>query len=437
MKPVDVMKTFRVSALLFFAAAIVLAVGACGGKQSTDSTMTREERQEQKELEAQMTPEELEELRIEQLNERLDATLDEAVDIYLAADTTDDRDYKAIQKKLEEVLKERPEEGDIMFNIGVLRYEQGDLEGAEQWWQKATDSSDTYTGGMANIGVLRLQQGDIDGAKEIFNACVERSQTAPGCNINLALIKRNENIDDGSLTRAQAQPSIDHLRFALGGDGRNATAYADLARIYYELGQPALARQVAENAIQLGIDEAPLHNRLGLVSLADDDVIVAYKEFQRAVQLDPEFVDAWMNIGAMALSFRDYDAAHQAFEMVLKHRERLEKDNLVDAILSYGVAKRGRDDLDGAEALYKEVLELRNNDVRALYNLGVLHQEAHSDYKEAVKWFTEVVSAPGELDKELRADVEQRIRTLTELIEILGGDDGDDGFGDTEEPDDA
>jgi len=415
------MKTLRLPTLVLFAVATVLTFGACGGKQSTDDGLSRQERKEQKAAEAEMTPEQLEALRQEKLDKEVDAAIEE----YLASNTSEDRDYKAIEKQLKAVLKERPDDGDVMFNLGLLAYEQGDVNTAIEWWEKATESSDTYTRGMANLGMLRLADGDVAGAREIFERCVERSQTAPGCNINLALISRNENLKNGKLTRATAQTAIDHLRFALGGDARNATAYADLARIYHEMGQLDLARQVCENAILFGIDEAPLHNRLGLISLADDDVITAYKEFQRAVQLDPEFLDAWMNIGAMALNFRDYQAAHHAFETVLKYRDRLSKDNLVDAVLSYGVAKRGLDDLDGAETQYKEVLKLRDHDVRALYNLGVLHQEARGNYDEAVKWFTEVVNTPGSTDAKLLADAKQRIETLNTLMEFLREDAGD------------
>lgn len=423
------MKTFRLSVVLLFVAALAGSFAACGGKQKGEDGMTRQERKEQKELEKEMTPEELEALRQQEIDDDVDAAIEE----YLAADTSEKRDYKSIRKRLKSILKERPDDGDVMFNLGILAYEQDDIDEAIDWWEKATESSDTYTRGLANLGMLRLVDGDVDGAREIFNECIERSQTASGCNINLALISRNENLQDGKLTREGAQEAIDHIRFALGEDA-NATAYADLARIYHEMDQLELARQVCENAIKLGIDEAPIHNRLGLIALADDDVIVAYKEFQAAVRLDPEFLDAWMNIGAMALNFRDYDAAHQAFEMVLKYQDRLSSDDLVDATLSYGVAKRGLDDLEGAEAQYQKVLELRDHDYRALYNLGVLHQEARGDYDTAVRWFSEVVAAPG-AEKELVEDAEQRIDTLNTLMELLQEDDsfGEEPAGDTDD----
>src|SRR5699024_6522055 len=170
------MKIYRLPAILFFALAAILAFGACGGKQSKGDGLSKQERKEQKAAEAEMTPEELEALRQEKLDEDVDAAIEE----YLASNTSEGRDYKTIEKQLKSVLKERPDDGDVMFNLGVLAYEQGDVEGAVDWWNKATDSSDTYTRGMANLGMLKLADGDVDGANAIFEDCVERSQTAPG-----------------------------------------------------------------------------------------------------------------------------------------------------------------------------------------------------------------------------------------------------------------
>ena len=416
MRGLDTMKIVRLPALLLLASSVALSSAACGGKQTPDG----QSRRAQAAAEAEMTPEE----RQAAHEQRVEQTAEEALQEYISAGTARERDYRQIEKRLKDVLKERPNDGDVMFNLGLLRYEQNDRAGAEEWWQKATESSPTYARGLANLGMLQLVDGNVDAAEALFQQCVERSQTEPGCNINLALISRNRNLNNGRLTRAEAQPSIDHLRFALGGEARNATAYADLARIYHEMGQLPLARLVCENAILLGIDEAPLHNRLGLVALAEDDVIVAYKEFQRAAELDPDYQDAWMNIGAMALSFRDYEMAHHAFGKVLENEEALSDAVLVDAILSMGVAHRGLDDLAAAEKEYKRVLELQPGDVRALYNLGVLYQEAHRDYKAAVRWFEEFDRAAGQKSEALVADVKQRITTLNALIELLDEPDG-------------
>jgi TPR repeat protein len=44
-----------------------------------------------------------------------------------------------------------------MFNLGVLRVEQGKTEEAEELYQRAADAGDTTA--MFNLGVLREKQG--------------------------------------------------------------------------------------------------------------------------------------------------------------------------------------------------------------------------------------------------------------------------------------
>lgn len=402
---------FRIPAMLLVTSALTLGVTACGGKQKT--------REAEDPALVNATPEERAQIREQQREAAIDARSDAAIDDYLSSASTSDRNYRNIESALKDVLKERPNDGDTMFNIGLVRYEQGDRKGAEEWWKKATESSPTYARGLANLGMLQMVDGNLAEAEALFQECVGRSQTEPGCNINLALIARNRALGDGTLTRAEAQTPIDHLRFALGGEARNGTAYADLARVYHEMGQLSLARLVCENAILLGIDEAPLHNRLGLISLAEQNVIVAYREFQRAAELDPDYQDAWMNIGAMALNFRDYEMADVAFKKVLADEDDLTLSVKVDAVLSYGVARRGLDDLAGAEREYKRVLTLKPGDTRALFNLGVLYQEAHRDYASAVTWFEQFEQANTDKSSPLAADVRQRVTTLKALIELL------------------
>ena len=200
-------------------------------------------------------------------------------------------------------------------------------------------------------------------------SCVELRETEPGYNINLSLLYqmgvRSANVASDEVSAA----AIERLRFALGGDARNASAYANMAQVYFEAGRLELARLVCENAILLGIDRAVLHSRLGIIALALDEVNVAYQEFQRAVQLDPSLVEAHMNIGAMALSFRDYEAALRAFQIVLANRP---ED--IPVRLSYGVACV-MDDLEGASRVYGEVLDASPGHLGALYNSGVLNRK--------------------------------------------------------------
>lgn len=326
------------------------------------------------------------------------------------------RNLGQVRQRLEQVLQTYPDHAPSLFNLGRVAQEEGDLEQARRFYQRATDADPSFARGLANLGMLQLADGDVDGATRTFEACLERNGLEPGCNINLSVIHRMRAVDGDRVDRAGVQAGIDRLRFALAGDARNAEAYANLARLYMDLGRLELAGLVCENALEQGIEAAVLHNRLGLIALAQGDVVVAYRRFQRAVALEPDYVDALMNIGAMALSFRDYEAAHGAFSQVLA-----QEPGNVEARLAYGVSLRGREDYDGAEREYRAVLAAVSGHPGALFNLGILHQDYRQDYPGAVRYYRQFLDATAGSGHARRAEVQQRVEVLEELIEILGG----------------
>lgn len=339
-----------------------------------------------------------------------EADLQAAVELYESGDG----DLGQLEDLLNEVISALPQNPEAWFNLGVVRFEQGNENGAVEAWEKAGEVSPGFARGMANLGALQLEKGDESAAEAIFERCLERSATEPGCNINLAIIYRRAAMADGEMTQQEAQRAIDRLRFALGGDAKNAEAYDHLARIYYDLGQLDLAQLVCENAILQGMDNAVLHNRLGLIALAQDDVIRAYQEFEEAVGLDDTLIDAWMNIGAMTLSFRDYESAKAAFERVLELRPGWN-----EAKLSYGVALRGVGQMDAAESEYTQVLSEEPNNLAAIFNLGVLFQEGQQNYERALQYYRQFQERNRDSSSELAREVAQRITNLEDLIEAL------------------
>jgi len=386
------------------APALALALAACGGGQTSDVTVDPNPVVNDRPVERGPSPEELEARRQDQAV----ADFEEAARLY-ASGSLETRPYSRIEQLLESHLDVRPDNAEAWFNIGVIRFEQDDESGAIQAWERAGEVDDTFARGMSRIGLLQLESGDLGSAIATFEACIDRSEIEPACNVNMALLYLRGEIPVPEGYDNAQDAAIERLRFALGGDGRNASAYATIARIYSEEGQIELARLVCETAVLLGIDEAALHNRLGLIALEMDDVITAYAEFRRAVQLDPDLIDAWMNIGAMALSFRDYPSAADAFERVLREQDDLE------IRLSYGAALRGMDMLDDALAQYEQVLSSDPSNLGAIYNRSVLYQEALSDYEQACIGYREYLDTPGAESGSKYEDVTRRLESLYTL----------------------
>jgi tetratricopeptide (TPR) repeat protein len=410
------------NALVMTAACLLFAGGFVGcskqtssdtpsGEPATSSSDDRRDRRSRgddsaEDDEPELTEEELEAQRREEAQSELSALLEE----YEAGNA----DIDQLEDKLQDIIDRLPNNPEAWFNLGLARYKQDNQDGAIDAWQKAGEVDPEFARGMASIGALELERGNREEAEEIFNQCLERSSTEPGCNINLAIMYRKRALEDGELTQEEAQRSIDRLRFALVGDAKNAPAYDNLARIYYDLGQLDLAQLVCENAILQGIDAAILHNRLGLIALAQNDVIRAYREFQAAVERDDSMIDAWMNIGAMALSFRDYEAAKEAFARVLELR-----DGWNEAKMSYGVALRGVGQIEQAREQYEAVLAEEPNNLAAIFNLGVLYQEGEQNYEQALEYYRQFQEKNDDPDSELAEEVANRITNLEDLIKAL------------------
>lgn len=400
----------------FFVVLISLWLFACGGgtQQATDGTGTqavdRGDVADTPRGPRGPTPEEEEAVRAE----RARTLYEEAVRSFEDY-TSESRDVSTIRGQLEEVTRLAPDHAPAWFNLGVLEQEAGNLDAARSAYRRAGEVDETFARGLANLGYLALTDGDDAAARAYFEQCLSRRPLEAGCNINLAVLYRLEAMESGTFGDMQSRAAIERLRTALGGEARNAEAYATLARIYFDLGRPQLARLVCENAILLGIRSAALHNRLGLIALSEDNVIEAYREFQRAIAIDPDYSDARMNIGAMALSFRDYATAGAAFERVLA-----DQPGNVDVLLSHGVALRGLDDLEGAQSRYREVLDASPGHMGALFNLAILYQEGMQDYSRARDYFVEFLQAGG-AQHPMAAEARQRLEVLEELIELMEG----------------
>jgi choline-sulfatase len=72
---------------------------------------------------------------------------------------------------------------------------------------------------------------------------------------------------------------------------------SDLATAYLETGKVADAERVYKWSLATGEEYAPAHNGLGLVAIQKQDLPAARGHFEKAVQLDPDLLEAQLNLG--------------------------------------------------------------------------------------------------------------------------------------------
>lgn len=298
---------------------------------------------------------------------------------------------KDAESEYQAALSANPAYGPAMANLGGLYYKQNNPATAKSWFEKAIDADPAHSGAaFANLGAIEYQQGKQTGDRQILTS------------------------------------AISHLRRALAIDAYDLKAYSILALVYYTIAEndkskldlAQLVCSQAQTDIDGGKDYAPIWHTLGLIQLRKKNPSLALKNFEQAATLDPKYIDAHLNIGAIGLSTRQYEKAAAAFAAVLK----LDPKSF-DATIGMGVASRGLKKIDEAETWYKKASELKPQDCAVQYNLGVLYQDYKSDpananLNTAKDFFGKFRSCSGADPKKV-ADAERRMKDIDEVFAAI------------------
>jgi tetratricopeptide (TPR) repeat protein len=303
------------------------------------------------------------------------------------------------------------------YNQGAAYHKCGLVKEAEASYRKALQVNPKYAPALVNLGTILFKSGQAGTAEQYFQQAVAADNKNGEAHYHMAAMLR---LRGGKDTIPQA---LRHLRASLAIDAKNMHAYALLAKLYYDLAAENrnfydLAQLVCEQGRKVNENFAPLYNVYGLIYVGKKNVTAAMRQFKKAVQLDPNFVDAHLNIGAISLNFRDYATAEASFSKVLA----LEPNNL-QALVGLGVAYRGQGKPEEAKRQYEKALALNRNNAAIYFNLGVLHQDYLSEGKEAVlrqaqKFFEDFIRLDG-TNAAKTAEARERIKNIDELIAAM------------------
>lgn len=131
-----------------------------------------------------------------------------------------------------------------------------------------------------------------------------------------------------------------------------------------ESSQDRVAR--CQERVQEAPDSAAAHYNLGLAQTDRGRVIAAEKAYRRAVELDPDLVPAWVNLGGTLLMKWDFQGCLEANREALRRQE-----DLALAHFNMGQAYLYLNDADELVRCNRRVLELEANHAAAHYFLAV------------------------------------------------------------------
>jgi tetratricopeptide (TPR) repeat protein len=296
----------------------------------------------------------------------------------------------------EAVAREHTDLVEAQFMAGLSYHRCKLYKEAESAYQKATGMKgdpSKIAMAMSNLGEIYYQQGKVDAAKDYWNKAITANNGAGGkligarvniASLELEAIRKIGNPKDPNWKK-QEEDARFNLSNVLGVDSDNVVAYTVYGLIYMEgwktnKNRLDLAKLLLDEGKKRNEKYAPLQNAYGLLYMHRGALSLALQSFQAAVELDGNFAEARENVGNTTLSFRNYDVAKTQFTEVIK----LAPKNY-DAYIGLGAALRGLKDYDGAEAQYKKAKDIDPKRGEAYYNLAVLYKDFRASKQDDLK----------------------------------------------------
>lgn len=252
------------------------------------------------------------------------------------------------------------------YNRGTARREKGDFDGAIADFDKAIEIDPRYSDAIHNRGIVRWSKGDFDGAIGDYDKALEIAPGNPDTLSNRGVVRLAKDDLDGALEDFNA---------ALKANPAFAAALENRGHVRRMRGEldGAIADYTA--ALRIQPNDAGLLRVRGAAHAAKGDHPAAATDFQAALHLNSRDAEAWNALGALKVAQGNLDGAIADFTEALRHSPR-------DPVALGNRAKAFQDKGDLPAALL--------------------------DCREALR-----ATAP---DFPLREEVEQRLRTIEEIL---------------------
>ncbi|QPK61883.1 PEP-CTERM system TPR-repeat protein PrsT [Methylomonas sp. LL1] len=116
------------------------------------------------------------------------------------------------------------------------------------------------------------------------------------------------------LSMGQEQLAIQELESAIQANPGNSQAGIPLVAIYVNNGEAKKALRVAEGLYNKASKNLTLLNLLGTAQVATQDLKQARRSFEKAVELDPAFITAHINLSKLDVAEKKIDSAQQRLQ---------------------------------------------------------------------------------------------------------------------------
>lgn len=276
----------------------------------------------------------------------------------------------------------------LQYDLGVTDERLGNLTDAQKHYEAANKLEPKHKPTLLNLGKVYRLQDKFDQAIALYEAAIKE----PGNEYDVEL---NNNLTVALRLAKKFDKAEAVAKKVLARTKDNPDAYKNLALIYFDQGKFRLAEFISANAKKLDDKDPGVYNNLGLIYLKLDERRLALAQFQKAIAINASFAPGLFNIGAMALSYRDYAGAEKVFSQVTQ----LDPGSY-ESFLAYAWAldgQKGRDPKKGVAAgqAFERVLALKADQPDAICGAGWAYSADKAGWDKALGFLDKCKALPG------------------------------------------
>ena len=291
-------------------------------------------------------------------------------------------------ERFQAVVKEHPALVEAQYMVGLSYHRCNLMDDAEKAYQQAIRIKPNHGPSLSNLGEIYYRAKKLDGARQYWDSAIKANGKLIAARINVASMELDQMRKVGEKDtkwKTLEEDARFNLSNVLGVDSDNVKAYTLYGLVYMEGWQKNknrldLAKLLLDEAKKRDEKYGALQNAYGLWYMHKGALSEALQHFMAAVEADPKFVEARMNVGITTVNFRKYDTAKEQFSKAIE----LDPKNY-DAYIGLGIALRGLKDFDGAEAQYNAAMKVDSRRGEAFYNLAVLYKDFKANKQTDLK----------------------------------------------------
>jgi tetratricopeptide (TPR) repeat protein len=279
------------------------------------------------------------------------------------------------------ILRTDPDHADANHNLGVLALKMGQTKAALPFLQKAIETNPRVAQFWISLVTAQINGHQANIARHTLATARQHGITGDAINE-----LENYLSDLQSSKQSLSSPLMNKSAHFASGQRLDPPQgqINTITNLYYS-GQMAKAEQACNHLLAQFPDSVILLNIWGAALRGLNKFHEAVSAFGKAIQLKPDYTEAYNNRG---ITFKDLGRHQEAlndFEMAIQLKPDYAEayNNMGNALMDLGRHQEALDDHEKAIHLKPDYAEAYNNRGNALNDLG-RHQEALNDYDKAI-----------------------------------------------------